>query len=350
MSGADASQRRLLAEALARFAEEARSRSGWRGGFDAEAWNELNDLGFSAVGVSADAGGSGGELSDALLVCEVLARKGLILPNGEHSVLSGWLCEQAGWTLGEELDAVVTSPGALRARLSEGTVVIDGTASGVPWARHAGRLLVLVEVDGIPTICDVDPAGCRIDHRANLAGEPRDAVGFERTGADRAQPLGAGSGEEVMLRGGLIRCAQMAGAMRRALELTVEHVSSRHQFGRPLAAFQAVRQEVAVLGAEVAVAHAAVAGAGRLVDGRVDELAALAARVRVAEAATEVARLAHQLHGAVGTTEEYELGSHTRRLWAWRDEYGRQRDAERRLGRLAAAATPDGLWPALAGP
>lgn len=68
------------------------------------------------------------------------------------------------------------------------------------------------------------------------------------------------------------------------------------------------------------------------------------ARITTAQAATEVARLAHQLHGAMGITQEYPLHHVTRRLWAWRDAVAGERDWTDELGRRAADLGETALW------
>jgi acyl-CoA dehydrogenase len=60
-----------------------------------------------------------------------------------------------------------------------------------------------------------------------------------------------------------------------------------------------------------------------------------------------VARLAHQVHGAIGFTQEYRLHHLTRRCWSWRDEAGGEATWSRFLGAGLLADGPDGLWPAL---
>ena len=72
-----------------------------------------------------------------------------------------------------------------------------------------------------------------------------------------------------------------------------------------------------------------------------------AAKARAGEAASIAAGLAHQAHGAIGFTREYELHYATRRLWSWRDEFGNEAEWNRVVGRAALAAGADGLWPAL---
>jgi acyl-CoA dehydrogenase len=73
-----------------------------------------------------------------------------------------------------------------------------------------------------------------------------------------------------------------------------------------------------------------------------------AAKIRVGEAAAEGARIAHQVLGAIGFTQEHTLHRFTRRLWAWRDDFGSESHWALRLGGLVAAKGADQLWPMLA--
>jgi alkylation response protein AidB-like acyl-CoA dehydrogenase len=74
-------------------------------------------------------------------------------------------------------------------------------------------------------------------------------------------------------------------------------------------------------------------------------LAATAALKLVAgRAATSVARAAHQCHGAIGVTREYRLHQFSRRLWAWRDEFGSERHSTQTLGAAGLLADRDELW------
>ena len=72
------------------------------------------------------------------------------------------------------------------------------------------------------------------------------------------------------------------------------------------------------------------------------------AKIRVGEAATEGAGIAHQVLGAIGFTQEHTLHRFTRRLWAWRDDFGSESAWAVKLGQVVAAKGADGLWPMLA--
>ena len=69
-----------------------------------------------------------------------------------------------------------------------------------------------------------------------------------------------------------------------------------------------------------------------------------AAKLRIGQAAHTLTALAHQVHGAIGFTEEYSLQLWTRRLWAWREEFGNETDWARELGSAVIALGPDAYW------
>lgn len=147
-------------------------------------------------------------------------------------------------------------------------------------------------------------------------------------------------------------CANIAlaeGAMARALELAIDHVSVREQFGRSLSKFQSVQQSLAQLACEVAAVDvAAFALADRLdrVGGDIDAatLEVAAAKLRINRAVGVVTALAHQLHGAIGFTADYPLHRFTIALMRWRSEGGHDAYWARTLGELVVPMGGAGLW------
>lgn len=143
--------------------------------------------------------------------------------------------------------------------------------------------------------------------------------------------------------------ALASGALGRALELAIDHVNTRQQFGRSLAKFQSVQHALAQLACEVAAVDvAAFALADRLdrVGGDID-----AARFEVAAAKLRANRtigvgtaIAHQMHGAIGFTADYPLHRFTLALMRWRSEGGNDAHWARVLGEIAVAAGGAGLW------
>jgi acyl-CoA dehydrogenase len=129
-----------------------------------------------------------------------------------------------------------------------------------------------------------------------------------------------------------ITAANMAGAMERLLGLSLAHVNSRQQFGRPIGKFQAIQQQLSVFAERAVAARVAarigLTGSALTLDGR---------RVAIAKSiANESARasvsIAHAVHGAIGISEAYDLQLYTRRLARWQVSFGSDAYWQRYLG------------------
>jgi len=147
------------------------------------------------------------------------------------------------------------------------------------------------------------------------------------------------------------RCLQITGAMEAALDLSVQYVQDRKQFGQPLAKFQAIQHSLAIAAEEIAACSAitdlALACAVRESIGSARMATLLDAAAVVADRAVDVVYdVCHQVHGAIGFTREYALHRHSLDLLRWRDALvllrGGELRAAERLGDAALAA--GGLW------
>ena len=146
-----------------------------------------------------------------------------------------------------------------------------------------------------------------------------------------------------------MRSVQIAGALERTLAYALSYANERVQFGRPIGKFQAVQHMLALLAGQAAAASAIADAAVEASAQAPGEFAVAAAKARAGEAAGKGAEIAHQVHGAMGFTREHSLHYVTRRLWAWRDEFGNETYWQKRLGRMVAAKGADALWPLLTG-
>ena len=164
---------------------------------------------------------------------------------------------------------------------------------------------------------------------------------------DAAPPAAGWSADKRFHAMALARAGQMVGAMAGALALSIEHTRHRQQFGKPLAAFQAIQQQLAVLAEESAAARAASYAAARAADRGDAAFEIACAKLRANIAAGLAASIAHQVHGAIGFTKEYSLHKFTRCLWVWRSEYGNDRHWADVIGKTAAARGAEGFWPGL---
>lgn len=135
----------------------------------------------------------------------------------------------------------------------------------------------------------------------------------------------------------------IAGAAQRLLDMTVDFASEHQQFGRPIARFQAVQQNLAVLAGQAALCRAAGDMASQALFTPQGMIAIAMAKARAGKAASQAASIAHQVHGAIGFTAEYDLQLYTRRIWAWREEFGNEAAWNEVVGQ-ACLDSPDGAW------
>jgi acyl-CoA dehydrogenase len=180
----------------------------------------------------------------------------------------------------------------------------------------------------------------QLEEGTNMAGEPRDTLRFHDT---VAKTLAAGAGS-LCDWGAFLRVSQMAGALERILGMSVQHVTDRSQFGRPLAQFQAIQQQLAILAEEAAACGCAAMAAASAIDLGDGSLEIAAAKLRANLAVPRATSVAHQCHGAVGITAEHALQRSTQRLWAWRAEFGTDNYWARRLSEYARRSAELGLW------
>ncbi|MQA83550.1 MAG: acyl-CoA dehydrogenase [Streptosporangiales bacterium] len=323
-------------------------------------WRTVTEMGWPLVGIPEDLGGAGGGMRDLTVIVAGVGRHAALLPVIE-TALAAWVLAVAGRSdlLGDEDVAAVVladqgtlgAPGEVRLHGDGRDGGISGRLDPVPWGRVARRLVVYPPDTHGPVLLEAQGPGRTVETGGNLADEPRDVVRLDAAPVS-AYLDDAAPADEVRARMGLLRAAGLVGAARAALAFTRDHVSVRRQFDRPLTAFQAVAAGIATMACGLAEAESALERAAAVHDrpstdtgGRL--AATAAARVCAGRAATEIARLAHQLHGAIGTTREYPLHNATRRLWAWRDEDGAEHRWAGLLGGAAAEGGEAYLWDAL---
>jgi alkylation response protein AidB-like acyl-CoA dehydrogenase len=157
-----------------------------------------------------------------------------------------------------------------------------------------------------------------------------------------------------MLKGGVARSLQIAGALESMLDISVRYSNERVAFEKKISKFQAVQHNLARLAGESAAALAAATSAADALanaasfDDDAVFLEAVAAKIRCSEAAEKGGAIAHQVHGAIGFTIEHILHRYSLRALAWRDDFGSESFWAVELGRRVAARGADELWPLVA--
>jgi acyl-CoA dehydrogenase len=300
-------------------------------------WRAVEDAAYPDVLAEGTSG-----MAEAVTILRAAAYHAAPIPLAE-TMLARWLC--AAGAIEAAAGPLTIAPVEPQDRLAITDGVVSGHAGYIPWGRAAAAIVLVADA----TLLLVERSGMTLTPGQNLAGEPRDHLDKVEPGG-RSTPLRSPiDGALVQRFGALFRAAQMAGAMEAALALSTRYANDRVQFGRPIAKFQAVQQQLALLAEEAAAASVAVDSAARAIAASRPSaaLAAAAAKIRAGEAAGKVAEIAHQVHGAIGFTHEHSLHRLTRRLWSWRDEFGNENHWSRELGNEAMAAGAGALWPTI---
>lgn len=225
--------------------------------------------------------------------------------------------------------------------VERGTVVVRARFAGIPWDAVPERLIV---VDGHDAVeFPVSAASIVVSPASGLDGTSTAAGELELTASD-LEIFRSSVDPSALVA--VSAAATLVGALAEAVRLMTSHASQRVQFGRPLAAFQAVQGLIAeaveeLWLSEYALEHA-VAGLGT------PSALTLAgvAKAQATDAASVVARNAHQVHGAIGYTREHPLELITRRLWFWRDQCGSARLWHERVGASLSAPSAE-FWGSL---
>lgn len=298
--------------------------------FDEDLWRRLEETGLARLTGTPDLGAGPEQLA---VVLRGVARHAGAVPLAETDALAAWLGNSIGLDLPDgPLTVAIADADAVDGR-------ITGTATEVPWTRAAAAVLLVARGDEAIRVGVLDMAATAIEDRHNLAGEPRDRVTFD-VAVDALTEVDPALVAELVARGSWCRCVQIIGALDAAAAMTVAHTTERVQFGRPLSKFQAVQHALATMAGEIerarATATLAVAAASDYgFSAPQTEYALTVARVAVGRAVTPVTTIAHQLHGAIGVTDEHSLWTATTRAQSWATDYGTTVGHARRLGRMA---------------
>ncbi|MFB4281963.1 acyl-CoA dehydrogenase family protein [Nonomuraea sp. MTCD27] len=275
------------------------------------AWEQLAALGFFGLLLPPEADGLGLGLTDVLPALEETGRACLPGPVVETAVVAPSLL-----------------PGA--PKLASGTVCVGVLPPGQAYAADAdlADLLVVVRDGGARLVAG---ESVRLAARAGVDPcRPLFEVAFD-TSEPLDGPLGGPLGgspavsvEAALWRGTVATAAQLVGVARELLAVTVSYARARTQFGAAIGSFQAVKHQLADVAVAVEFAAPLVHRAALTVDGAVPSAGrdVSAAKAAAGEAATLAARVALQVHGAIGYTEELDLRFWLARAWSLSAAYG----------------------------
>jgi len=321
-------------------------------GFDTEHWQMFADLGWLAMTFKEDNGGFGGGAIETMILCEQFGKHLVLEPYLESVVLVGGLLEAGAQPVIKEryLSGLITGTlqGAL-AYLEQGHVadpfhvqasaevnddgfILNGQKTVVLNGPEADIFLVTARTgndsekpnEGISLfLVDKNIAGLNCTDYKTYDGRSASELQLDNV-AVSADALVGSLGEAVALaapifsRAKVAICAEAVGAMDTLLQATVDYTKQRKQFGQPISNFQVLRHRMADMYMEVELTRSLLmASAWKLDNGAEDAAKCITAlKAKVGKAARYVSHNAIQLHGGIGTTDEFSIGHYFKRLAA----------------------------------
>ena len=258
----------------------------------------VSEMGLPGMLIPETYGGSGGDETDLALVLEEAGRAALPEPLVECTAVAAPLLAAAGTEAQKE---------QWLPQIASGEALVT-VAFGSPYVLDADRAgLVLADVRGVPHAIPRDSFRAR-----RVPGSDRARRLFEVELEPSKKTRMAGDGEAIvdaLNRGGFATAAMLDGVALRLLEMTVEHVTGRAQFGRPVGSFQAVKHKLASVHVEIAAARAATAYAAYTLARDLDDssVASSVAKVSAVRAESLANAEALQCHAGIGFTWEHDL-------------------------------------------
>jgi alkylation response protein AidB-like acyl-CoA dehydrogenase len=328
------------------------------GAYDAALWRKIAGHGWTGIIVPEEHGGMGLGLVEMAIAAEEMGRALLPGPFFSTVIVAGALLDaMPQWrqrieriAAGEERatlalleDSARWDHDSIRLSLSGGR--ISGRKLFVPDAAMADFLLCAVRCGEELTIVQIDPRGRGVSIRPMPALDRTRqlyAIEFDRAAVEI---LATGREAEVALdRACDIACvalaAEMAGAMQRVLEITVEYAKTRKQFGKPIGQFQAVQHHCAdMLVLTESSCSAACYAAWALQEGAPGAHTAVSiAKAYASDACREVINRGIQVHGGMGFTWENDLHLYYRRAKASEIAFGDAAFHRERIARAVVEA------------
>ncbi len=357
-------EQRMLSESLERFLAdyydfEARKRyMALAQGMDRDVWCGLAKLGLFALPFAEKDGGLGGSSIDVMIVGEAMGRAIVNEPWQTAMVIAPALLEAASEDLRSETTQGIidgrtltawahVEPGNNDKDVSMATQaskqdLLTGFKTMVQFGAEADLLFVTaITPDGDVALYLVrkGAAGIVVRGYSTQDGKRAAEITFNSTPAKRL--TGGITAKDAIgkahAKALAVTIAEALGAMEATVEITVEYMKTREQFGRTIGSFQALQHMVAGAVVEIEQVRSMSIYASMMCevpDAQTRDLALSAAKIKICDAAREIGQMSIQLHGGVGMTMEYAISHYFKRLTMAEIAWG---DRDFHMDRLSAA-------------
>ena len=334
-------------------------------GFDPAVWKQMGELGWLAVPFSEEAGGFGGSFIEASLILERFGKTLVPEPYLSSVVLAGNAIARAGsaaqrerWLepmlAGDKTLALAYAEegrrysmvGDTTARRDGDRLILRGRKVWVLGGHAADALVVTARTDDGPALVLVDAGAdhCRVTRVNSFDGRGAAIVSLEDVAVGADQLLGEPGGaterllSELFDLGAAACCAEAVGVMQTVLDMTVEYLKTREQFGVKIGTFQALQHRAVDMFVETELARSAAMMASIKVAQEPDPTlraeAVSAAKAQVHESGKYVSQQGIQLLGGIGITHEHDIGLYFKRMHTLNTLFGDEVYHLRRFGRL----------------
>ena len=321
-------------------------------GFSAEQWQMFADLGWLAMTFEEEAGGFGGGALETMILCEQFGKYLVLEPYLESVVLVGGLIAAGAQPAIKEYYLSGLMAGELQgalAYLEEGNVanphyvetkaeatgdgyVLNGSKAVVLNGPEADMFLVSARVgdssigakEGISLfVVDKNSQGLHCNNYKTYDGRSACELQLDNVTLNADALVGelgnaSAMAAPIFSRAIVAVCAEAVGAMDALLEATVDYTKQRKQFGQSISSFQVLRHRMVDMYMEIELTRSLLmATAWKLDNGSGDaEQCVAALKAKVGKAGRYVSHNAIQLHGGIGTTDEFSVGHYFKRLAA----------------------------------
>ncbi|MBU2512912.1 acyl-CoA/acyl-ACP dehydrogenase [bacterium] len=305
-------------------------------GYDKKMWKKMVNLGYLGIIFPEQYGGSDGEFIELTLLMEEVGRA--IAPSPFFSTMQ---CGLPILTYGSEEQKEVYLPGIaekgdtwslahseqsggyrisdiqLKAVSDGDGFVLNGVKLFVPYASTSSRLLVSARTStNNISVFMVDPKteGIRIETMPTIARDDRGEVSFVNVRVPKSNILGDIDNGDIIIdtiiqQSSVLKAAEMYGGARAAFNLTVNYTKERKQFNRKLASFQVVQHRLVNLLTDIdGLKYLVYKAAWSIATQNPDRILNSAAKIKANSVHTDVCRQGMYLHGAIGWTEEMDIG------------------------------------------
>ena len=316
-------------------------------GYDPKIWRDMAELGWQGLVLPAEYEGTEAGFLDLVILFEEMGRN--IVPGPFFStvahcslpLLEFGTAEQKScflppiargeeiWTLALIEESASYSPAEINmpAVATGDGYVVSGSKIFVADAHVADHMLVAARTgkssaaEGITLfIVETRDPGIKIERMPTMAGDRQFRVNFDKVSVPKGNILGhVGQGWEIvdfiLQRAAVLKCAEISGACQAVLDMTSAYAKDRIQFDRPIGSFQAVQVKLADMVIDVdAIQYLLYLAAWEISIGRPSQLHISAAKAKAAEAFQTMCIEGMTAHGAIGFTEDCDLGFYYRRV------------------------------------